>query len=212
MPAILDWPTLVLNRSWLDIDSTTVKRALKTVRSERAQIICTDDYSKHSYESWLDLGPKPGTPSIRTAHGYIRYPEVIVLTHYNRMPKRTVVFSRKNLWRRDKSRCQYCGVKPPPDEITIDHVLPKSRGGTTCWENTVIACIKCNLKKRNKTPEESGMRLRRYTDQNGISVPIYYDRPTAPRWSPLYRIRKHRPPDSWQNFVSDMYWNTELEN
>jgi 5-methylcytosine-specific restriction endonuclease McrA len=84
-------------------------------------------------------------------------PSVIRLSSYIRVPFKKIELSRKNILRRDEFRCQYCGAKGP--DLTIDHIIPKARGGTDTWDNLVSACKKCNNKKGNRTPEEAGMTL-----------------------------------------------------
>jgi 5-methylcytosine-specific restriction endonuclease McrA len=101
---------------------------------------------------------------------------------------------------RDDGTCQYCGVKRPRAELNLDHVVPRSQGGTTSWENVVCSCVPCNLRKANRTPDQAGMRLLRL--------------PVRPRWTPAFR-----PPGrgggyrEWLPFLSLVdasYWNAEL--
>lgn len=84
-------------------------------------------------------------------------PSVIRLNRYIRIPYKKIDLSRKNIMRRDGYRCQYCGCKTK--ELTLDHIIPKSRGGADTWDNLTTACKKCNNKKGNRTPEEAGMKL-----------------------------------------------------
>lgn len=214
----LESPTLVLNKHWMPIDAVTAREALVSVIGEKAKIVCPNTYYLHDIYSWIDQDLRPESVVIQTARSQIMAPDVIVNT-YDKIPKRTVVFSRRNLWRRDSFRCQYCGKKPSSDEITVDHVVPKSRGGQTTFANTVLACVECNKKKDNRTPEEAGMRLRKMVLKNGVLVPVYYDRPKRPQWSPMFSVRRQRLTEdkkrSWSKFiqdaVSELYWNTELE-
>src|SRR5690606_8707497 len=97
---------------------------------------------------------------LRTPSSLFPVPSVIRLKRYVRLPHRhRVAFNRKNVFRRDDHTCQYCGVRA--SDLTLDHVLPRSRRGPTSWENVVACCRRCNAKKRDRTPEEAGMRLRR---------------------------------------------------
>jgi len=125
-------------------------------------------------------------------------PEVIVLTSYAGIGQRSVVFSRKNLFKRDKYTCQYCGVQPGPEELTIDHVMPKSRGGGSTWENCVLACIECNKRKANRTPDEAGMKLKKT--------------PKKPTWKSLAQLNPKDRKLSWDKFISEAYWEVELES
>lgn len=85
------------------------------------------------------------------------FPSIIRLSRYVRVPYKKIILSRKNILRRDGHRCQYCGATA--ESLTIDHIIPKSRGGDDSWENLVTACIRCNNKKGNRMPEEINMLL-----------------------------------------------------
>ena len=182
---VLGEPTLVLNRSWMAITTTTVRRALSLVFQESAHIICPRTYEVHDFTSWLSQEVN-GDPFIRTVRMRVRMPEVIVLRSYDGLPTRTVAFGRRNLYRRDAYTCQYCGRRPGAADLTIDHVLPRSRGGKTTWENCVLACVDCNKRKANRPPEEAGMRLQRP--------------PVAPHWSWDVELGSRRR-ESWESFL-----------
>lgn len=94
---------------------------------------------------------------IRSVNKKYELPSVIKLCEYQRIPYREVELSKKNVFRRDNSKCQYCGTTSRL--LTIDHILPKSRGGDSSWENLTTACFDCNNKKGNKTPKEANMPL-----------------------------------------------------
>jgi 5-methylcytosine-specific restriction endonuclease McrA len=113
------------------------------------------------------------------------------------LPKAAVTFSRRNVFKRDHWTCQYCGVQPGGDELTIDHVLPRSQGGVSAWDNCVLACIDCNKRKADRTPEQARMKLRKL--------------PVRPAWKPMY-TRDCVRIESWSNFVSETYWNVTLES
>lgn len=213
--SLLTKPTLVLNKSWLAIDSTTVRTAVCNVLADRALFIDTDDFSKHDLTSWIKQPIKENDLFLRTTYCKIKLPEIILLKQYNKIAKRKVVFCRLNLWKRDNYRCQYCGIKLKLSDGTIEHVVPQSRGGISCFANCVLACVKCNTKKRNRTPEEAGMRLRHTVEVNGEIKIVYYDRPKHPSWHPKYTTKALVFPDSWGAFVKNMddtlYWQVELE-
>lgn len=222
MTRILEWPTLVLNKNWNGINTVTVQKALTDVFADRAKIICPDTFTLHSLEEWLEITPmlNNGDPTVSTTRGPLAYPHIIVANNYSRIPRKKVIFSRKNLWRRDRFTCQYCGIRPAYDEITIDHLIPRSRGGESSFPNCVLACIKCNLKKRDRTPKEAGMSLRRrILGPDGKEMVEFYTIPSTPPWSPLYSVRRQKIPESalrsWSKFLKDtidyIYWNTELE-
>ncbi|MEX1011938.1 MAG: HNH endonuclease [Balneolaceae bacterium] len=96
--------------------------------------------------------------SIRTIRRSYTYPSVIRLRRYIRIPYNRIVLSRRNIMRRDSHQCQYCGIG---SNLTLDHVMPRSRGGRDSWENLVTACTGCNVRKGNRTPDEASMPLRR---------------------------------------------------
>lgn len=194
--AVLERPTLVLNRSWQPVHVATVARALVMLWNESARVVDPDDFRLYSWSDWAQLAPKDGEPFIRTVSFRLRVPEVLTLTHYDRFRQSVVTFSRRNLFKRDHSSCQYCGARPGSSELTIDHILPRSQGGTSSWENCALACVSCNARKANRTPEQAGMKLRK--------------KPVRPEWKPLYSHMNIRV-ESWSKFLSDAYWNVSLD-
>jgi 5-methylcytosine-specific restriction endonuclease McrA len=193
---VLQRPTLVLNRSWQPVNVATVARALVLVWSDSARVVDPDDYQLYDWDDWAQLEPKDDEPFIQCVSQQICVPEVITLTQFNRLPTTTVAFSRRNLFKRDKFTCQYCGIRPKHDELTIDHVVPRSHGGGSTWENCVLACIRCNHRKADRTPKQAGLKIGK--------VPI------RPNWSPAYSRYEARY-ESWTKFISDAYWNAELK-
>ncbi len=157
--SVLAERTLVLNRSWIPIHLTSVRRALVMLFHHAAVAVEPDTYSTYDFEQWLRVEPPPGTRIVRTPNRVIAVPAVILLSNYDRLPGCTVPFSRRNLARRDAHRCQYCGRRQATDQLTIDHIVPRSCGGGTGWTNCVVACIPCNRKKGCRTPEQAGMKL-----------------------------------------------------
>ena len=195
---VLQERTLVLNRSWMAITTTTVRHALSLVYQDTARIICPDTYQAHDFDSWTSLSVARDEPCVRTVALRMRIPEIIVLGMYDGLPSRTVAFSRRNLYRRDHQTCQYCGQRPGTEELSIDHVVPRSKGGRSSWENCVLACVECNKKKAHRTLRQASMKLLRL--------------PKAPRWSWDVEVAVGRRRASWDSFISDRYWNTVLED
>jgi 5-methylcytosine-specific restriction endonuclease McrA len=193
--SVLERPTLVLNRNWQPVGVATVAKALTKVWNNTARIVDPADYQQYSWEDWSQLRPADGDLMIQTRHFPLRVPEVVTLTKYDRLPSNAVTFSRRNVFKRDKFMCQYCGAQPGSEELTIDHVLPRAQGGTSTWTNCVLACIDCNSRKADRTPEQAKMPLR--------SLPV------RPTWRPLYAARGVRI-ESWSRFISESYWNVEL--
>lgn len=132
---------------------------------------------------------------IRSVSFTIKLPSVVRLLRLVKRPKSPVKFSRQNIYARDKYRCQYCGQKFSSEELTYDHVIPRSRGGKTEWENIVTCCVDCNRRKGGRTPSEAGMKL--------------IKKPEKPTWIPALRITIgfREVPQSWRDYL---YWNVEL--
>jgi 5-methylcytosine-specific restriction endonuclease McrA len=194
---MLNEPTLVLNRSWFPIGTTTVRAALCMIYREVARGLDPADCSTHDFDSWAGLALMEGEPCIHTVRLRLRVPEIIILSHYDKLPARRVPFSRRNIYRRDHFRCQYCGARPPLSDLTVDHVLPRAMGGHSSWDNCVLACLRCNRRKANRSLSDSGLALTRP--------------PREPRWSPCVSIPLAKRKASWEQFVSESYWNVELE-
>lgn len=194
--AVLTRPTLVLNRNWQPVGVVTVAKALIKLWNDAARVIDPDDYQQYNWADWATLTPNEDELCIRTSRMRLRVPEVVALTHYDRVPINSVTFSRRNIFKRDRFTCQYCGAQPGSEELTIDHVLPRAQGGTSTWENCVLACVECNARKADRTPEQASMPLKRL--------------PVRPQWRPLYALHGARI-DSWARFVSEAYWNVTLD-
>jgi len=195
--AVLDRPTLVLNRNWQPVGVATVARSLVKVWNETARIVDPADYQLYDWADWAALHPEEGDPFIQTRRLRLRVPEVITLTKYDRLPQNAVTFSRRNVFKRDRFTCQYCGRQPGSEELTIDHVIPRAQSGTSTWDNCVLACLDCNARKADRTPQQARMPLRHT--------------PRRPLWKPLYASHRVRI-DSWSKFVSEAYWNVRLES
>ncbi len=193
---IMEHPTLVLNRNWQPVNVATVSRALVLLWNESARVVDPDDFQLYTWDDWSQLRPAEGERFIQAVRLRLRVPEVIVLAEYDRLPTAAVSFSRRNIFKRDHWACQYCGRQPGSDELTIDHVVPRSHGGTSTWENCVLACMDCNRRKADRTPREAGMRLRKA--------------PIRRKWKPLY-ARDNVRIASWSKFISETYWNVSLE-
>ena len=145
--AVLDRPTLVMNSNWQPVGIATVAKALTKVWNEAARIVDPADYQQYTWQDWSQLRPADGDLFIQTRRFQLRVPEVVMLTKYDRVPTNAVTFSRRNVFKRDKFTCQYCGARPGSEELTIDHVTPQAQGGTSTWLNCVLACISCNSRK-----------------------------------------------------------------
>jgi 5-methylcytosine-specific restriction endonuclease McrA len=196
MNATLQRPCLVLNRSWQPVHVSTVAKAIVQVCKGAALVIDPATYQTFTWSDWSEVGPTVGEAFVRSMRSTYRVPEVIQLTSYDRLPKRSVTFSRRNIYKRDHFQCQYCGKNPGGEELTIDHVTPRAHGGISSWTNCVLACIECNSRKADRTPQQAEMRLKK--------------EPVLPAWKPLYADHRLRL-DSWRKFISDAFWMVPLE-
>lgn len=197
--SILHTKVLILNRSYLPIHVTSVRRAFSLLYQGIAQAV-NEQYQTFDFDSWSDLSVSVRDESIGLVNRVIRVPRVILLVGYDRVPKRQVRFSRYNIYARDDCTCQYCGCKLARHELNLDHVIPRSRGGTSTWENVVCSCHDCNRRKGGKSPQEARMTLLR--------------KPYKPKWTPFmqetFNLSRYR---EWLPFLSTVdisYWNTEL--
>ena len=138
---ILSKYVLVLNQNYEPMSVCNVKRAIILVYLGKAEIIEEDVWS------------------VQAATWSMPMPLVVRLCLYIKVPHKKVILSRKNIIKRDNHQCQYCGSRLGP--MTVDHIVPKKKKGTDSWENLVSACVACNNKKGNRTPEQAGMRLLR---------------------------------------------------
>ncbi|HEY7087180.1 MAG TPA: HNH endonuclease, partial [Tepidisphaeraceae bacterium] len=135
---------------------------------------------------------------IHTVRFQIAVPRIIRLLGYDKLPRQDVKFNRRNIYARDGSKCQYCGKKYPTTELSLDHVTPKSQGGRSTWENIVCCCIKCNVKKGGRTPEQAHLHL--------------ITKPVKPKRSPVINIRlSDERYWSWKQFLDNAYWTVELK-
>jgi len=205
-PATLGLSVLVLNRSFMAVQVTNVRRSLTLLFRELAEVVHIEEgrFSAHSIDSWRELSAiealdrSPDQDWIRAVGYELQAPRVIRLPHCDRRPRHGLRFNRRNVFARDANRCQYCGKSFPTSELSLDHVLPKSRGGPTSWDNIVCACVACNVRKGGRTPREARMQLVR--------------QPAMPKRSPLMAVKLHNPKyASWKNFVDQAYWLADLQ-
>jgi 5-methylcytosine-specific restriction endonuclease McrA len=188
---MLNSPVLILNRSYLPIHVTSVRRAFSLVYQGIARVM-DGEYRTFDFDQWSAVAPngRPPEPDewIGTSRGPLRAPRVIVLTVFDRMPRRHVRFSRANVLTRDGFTCQYCGERPPRSHLNLDHVVPRAHGGRSTWENVVASCVDCNRRKGGRTPEQAGLRLLRA--------------PARPRWTPLASLPlSHVRHVEWRPFL-----------
>ena len=200
---------LVLNRLYMAIQVMSVRRAFCLLFKDLAEVINIENgtYVSYDFESWRQVsewkagveGPGEHEDWIRAVNFQIQVPRVIRLLKYDLYPKNVVKFNRRNIFLRDENRCQYCAHRFPTQQLSLDHVIPRSRGGLTIWENIVCACLRCNVRKGGRTPHEAGMRL--------------FRRPVKPKRSPMlaHQLTSVKY-ESWKQFLDEAYWTVELQN
>ncbi len=205
----LESSVLVLNKFFAAVHVVNAKRAFAMLCKESAEVVSIDDgqYNSYDFTSWVDVSAfkaECGLPdddqyeSIKTFSLEIRVPKIIRLVVYDKLPKANIKFNRKNIFARDKNRCQYCGKRVPTSELSLDHVIPRTQGGTSNWKNIVCACTNCNKNKGGRRPEEAGMKL--------------ICRPVKPRHCPIIQLKLgSNKYNSWKQFLSNAYWSVPLE-
>jgi 5-methylcytosine-specific restriction endonuclease McrA len=207
--AILSSHVLVLNRGYMPIRMTTVRDAMVKLFADIAEAVAVEEnaYVGYDFHSWTEVSAlrrelsdvPPDAEWIHTPSLSLLVPRVIRLLAYDRLPVCNVKLTRKNIYERDRYTCQYTGKRLKSTELNIDHVIPRSRGGRSTWENLVTCSVEANTRKGGRTPEEAGMSLirkpRRPSPRHQLWIP-----PSAKR----YR--------DWDHFISDLYWNAELED
>lgn len=192
---------LVLNRSYIPINITTVRRAFILLYEGMAKAV-NRQFETFDFETWSDLSVEAHHEAVGLVNRVVRVPRVILLSAYDRVPKRHIRFSRHNIYLRDGNTCQFCGKKFSRSDLNLDHIIPKAQGGKTTWENVVTSCIPCNRTKGGVSPAQVGMKL---------------IRPAArPRWTPFmdFGLKEIRY-DEWRpyfNIVDFSYWNLELKD
>ena len=202
---------LVLNRYYQAIRVINVRRAFSLLCREMAEVVHIETdaagqsrWQNLDFAEWTELSilKREFEPEdhdwIKTVKFHVAVPRIIRLLGYDKLPKQDVKFNRRNIYARDGNKCQYCGRRFATTELSLDHVLPKSQGGKSSWTNIVCCCVKCNVKKGGRTPEQAHMGL--------------ITKPVKPKRSPVISIKladeRYR---SWKQFLDTAYWTVELK-
>ncbi len=202
---MLGSPVLVLNKNYLPVSVTTLRRAFVMLYCGEAKAV-TETYDTFDFKSWAEISAAASSMEkgeyIRTVTAILKAPRVIILLRYDGFYRKRPKFNRMNIFRRDGGKCQYCGKLFPKNELTIDHVTPRALGGTSRWDNVVCSCGACNRKKGGKTPEQARMKL--------------LTKPVEPQWGPFANIYvrsvRYKEWEPFVNFVDASYWNVELKD
>jgi 5-methylcytosine-specific restriction endonuclease McrA len=203
----LDASVLVLNKLFMAIHIISVRRAFSLLCKDLAEVVSQEDgrFATYDFDTWREVSEyraryfrEEDDDWVRTVNSEIQVPRVIRLLGYDKLPKQTVKFNRRNIFARDNNQCQYCGKKHATAELSLDHVVPRSQGGASTWDNIVCACVNCNVKKGGRTPKEAHMHLIR--------------KPEKPKRSPLLNLKlTHSKYQSWRTFLDNAYWSVELK-
>lgn len=184
----LNKPIMVLNKSWMPIRVVPAHRAITLVFAGKASAIDVSDWSVYNWEKWVtrDISENP-YGIISTSSSAIETPEIIVLSVYDKIFRKDVRLTKRNIYIRDGYRCQYTGKKIKESEADIDHVNPRSKGGTNSWGNMVVCTQEINRMKADRTPEQAGLKLIR--------------KPKKPSSDRLLIDPKIKVPESWSKFI-----------
>jgi 5-methylcytosine-specific restriction endonuclease McrA len=187
---------LVLNRLWQPVNICSARRAIGLIYLGHARAVHRDadqNFFTHDLNSWVEFSTAEdcsGAEIVHTISTCFLLPTVIVLATFDKLPKKEVKFSRRNVFERDRFTCQYCGIRFDHQSLNIDHVVPRDKGGKNTWENVVCSCFPCNTRKGNRLPADIQM------------FPI--NEPKAPRWRPFFSIAQtsQQMHDSWIHFLN----------
>jgi 5-methylcytosine-specific restriction endonuclease McrA len=203
----LESSVLVLNKMFMAVHVISVRRAFCLLAKQQAEVVSVEDgqYLSYDFESWAELSAyradhfrEEHDDWVRTPTVEIQAPRVIRLLEYDKVPRQAVKFNRRNIFARDNNQCQYCGRKFITSELSLDHVVPRSQGGGTTWENIVCACVQCNVRKGGRTPRQANLTLIR--------------KPEKPKRSPMLNMKlSQKKYHTWQSFLDSAYWSVELK-
>ncbi len=198
---------LVLNKHYAAVRVISARRAFSMLFKSIAEIVSLENsqYMSYDFESWREISEFRAKYE-REHHDWVRcvrfelaVPRIVRLLFYDRLPWMPVNLTRRNIYARDRNRCQYCGRKFPTTELSLDHVVPRSRGGRMTWTNIVCCCVDCNVHKGGRLPREAGMKL--------IVEAV------KPKRSPVVTLRLNSEKyASWRQFLDAAYWNVELKD
>lgn len=196
---------LVLNRGYAAVRVISARRAFILLCRNAAEIISIEDghYLNYGLHDWMDVAvlQKEFEPEL---HRWIKLPtfevavpKIIRLLMYDKFVKPEVRLTRRNLYARDKNKCQYCGNRFSATDLTLDHIVPRVQGGGNSWLNLVCACLRCNTRKGGRTPKQARMQLIRP--------------PYKPAKCESQRVRIGSAQyESWKSFLNNAYWSVEL--
>ena len=203
----LESSVLVLNKMFMAVHVISVRRAFCLLAKQQAEVVSVEEgqYLSYDFESWAELSAfraqffrDENDDWVRTPTVEIQAPRVVRLLEYDKVPRQAVKFNRRNIFARDNNQCPACGRKFIMSELSLDHVVPRSQGGGTTWENIVCACVECNVRKGGRTPRQANLTLIR--------------KPEKPKRSPMLNMKLNQKKyHTWQSFLDSAYWSVELK-
>ncbi len=197
---------LVLNRLYMAVRIVPARRAFQLLCKNLAEVIAVEDgrYYNYDFSTWMELGILQASEEqddnddwVQTVRFAIPVPRVVRLLTYDRLPQRQIKLNRRNIMARDHHTCQYCEYQGSSSHLTIDHIVPRSKGGKDTWTNLATACKKCNSRKGGRTPEQANM-------------PLLHP-PKKPRINPMVtaRLRVERY-ECWNVFLKNANWAVDV--
>lgn len=203
---VLNTHVLLLNKNYSPVWITTAKDAFIKLFNGAAEAVTVEDgaYVTYDFDSWAEISElkrifeeADHEDWVYTEKLSLIVPRIIRSLNYDKPAVHDVKLTRRNIFLRDQSSCQYCGTRHSYKNLQIDHVVPVSRGGKNTWTNLVCACFDCNSRKANRTPFEAGMKLIRT--------------PFKPVYNPLFNLHmRSEKYISWRAFISEAYWNSSI--
>jgi len=168
----MDTGVLVLNATYEPLNVVSVRRAIVLLLKDKAELVEAAEAKLHAERATFD------------------YPLVIRLVTYIKVPRQlSLPLTRRTVMARDQYSCQYCGTQPGKNHLTVDHVVPRSKGGLSVWENVVTACASCNQRKGNRLPSDANMTLR--------------SKPTRPRYIAVVLLGHSNAPHVWHKYLGN---------
>lgn len=179
---------LVLNKNWQAIAIKSPAETFSMLITGNAtglDIQDTYNMTPLKWGEWIKLPITDNDDYVQTVNMRIKIPKVIILSKYDKVPKKRPKFSQKNIWIRDDYTCQYTGKKLKPNEGNIDHIVPRSRGGANTWHNCVLTSKSINAKKADSTPEEVGLTLIRppKAPRESLTSELIYNKYNIAEWN-----------------------------
>ena len=204
--------TLVLNKNFTAIHIVSWEKSMSLIFQGAAEAV-DENLQAYNFADWCELSALMATGKfVHTTTMRIAVPEVIRLTRYDRLPKRDVKFTRSAIYTHYSNTCCYCGGKFSTKELNLDHVVPRTKGGRTDWNNIVLSCVLCNTIKDDRLLGDAVYPKSHPRAGQKMKLLV---KPSRPNWSGPRTMTVQAPlpmPVSWQRLLDEKYWGSELES